>query len=50
VTKDEIARPNGGRLVPSMLLEAFIRTADRTVFSYLTKSIVNQARRAFREK
>jgi HlyD family secretion protein len=36
--------------VPGMPVEAFIRTADRTVFSYLTKPLVDQARRAFREK
>ena len=50
VTKDEIARLDGGRLMPGMPVEAFIRTADRTVFSYLTKPIADQARRAFREK
>lgn len=50
VTKDEIGRLDGGRLVPGMPVEAFIRTADRTVFSYLTKPIADQARRAFREK
>lgn len=50
VTKDEIARLDGGRLVPGMPVEAFIKIADRTVFSYLTKPIVDQARRAFREK
>jgi HlyD family secretion protein len=50
VTKEEIARLDGARLVPGMPVEAFIRTADRTVFSYLTKPLVDQARRAFREK
>lgn len=50
VTKEELARLDGAQLVPGMPVEAFIRTADRTVFSYLTKPLADQARRAFREK
>ncbi|PXW62122.1 HlyD family type I secretion periplasmic adaptor subunit [Methylobacterium sp. B4] len=50
VTKEELARLAGAQLVPGMPVEAFIRTADRTVFSYLTKPLADQARRAFREK
>jgi HlyD family secretion protein len=50
VTKEELARLGGAQLVPGMPVEAFIRTADRTVFSYLTKPLADQARRAFREK
>ncbi|GEP12654.1 HlyD family type I secretion periplasmic adaptor subunit [Methylobacterium gnaphalii] len=50
VPKDELSRLDGARLVPGMPVEAFIRTADRTVFSYLTKPLADQARRAFREK
>ena len=50
VTKDELARLDGARLVPGMPVEAFIRTADRTVLSYLMKPLAEQARRAFREK
>jgi len=50
VTKEELARLDGAKLVPGMPVEAFIRTADRTVFSYLTKPLADQARRAFREK
>ena len=50
VTKDELSRLDGAKLIPGMPVEAFIRTADRTVLSYLTKPLVDQARRAFREK
>jgi HlyD family secretion protein len=50
VTKEELSRLDGAKLVPGMPVEAFIRTADRTVLSYLTKPLVDQARRAFREK
>ena len=50
VTKDELGRLDGAKLIPGMPVEAFIRTADRSVLSYLTKPLVDQARRAFREK
>ncbi len=50
VTKEELGRLDGAKLIPGMPVEAFIRTADRTVLSYLTKPLVDQARRAFREK
>ncbi|AWN47615.1 HlyD family type I secretion periplasmic adaptor subunit [Methylobacterium terrae] len=50
VTKEELERLDGSKLVPGMPVEAFIRTSDRTVFSYLTKPLIDQARRAFREK
>ena len=33
-----------------MPVEAFIRTGERTVLSYLFKPLADQARRAFREK
>jgi HlyD family secretion protein len=31
-----------------MPIEAFIRTEDRTIFSYLAKPLVDQLNRAFR--
>jgi HlyD family secretion protein len=46
----ELARLNGLRLVPGMPAEAFIRTSDRSMLSYLFKPLTDQARRAFREK
>jgi membrane fusion protein, type I secretion system len=47
---DEIAQLNGLKLVPGMPVEAFIRTDERTMLSYLLKPLTDQARRAFREK
>ncbi len=46
----EVQRLNGLNLVPGMPVDAFIRTEDRTVLSYLLKPITDQARRAFRER
>jgi HlyD family secretion protein len=46
----EIKRPDGLALVPGMPVEAFIRTDERTVLSYLLKPLTDQARRAFRER
>ncbi|MEA1831565.1 HlyD family type I secretion periplasmic adaptor subunit [Methylobacterium durans] len=50
VSKQELARLDGAKLMPGMPVEAFIRIADRTVLSYLTKPLTDQTRRAFREK
>ena len=36
--------------MPGMPVEAFIRTDERTMLSYLFKPLTDQARRAFREK
>ncbi len=46
---DATTRLNGQALVPGMPVEAFIRTGDRSVISYLTKPLMDQVRRAFRE-
>ncbi len=50
MTTDEIGRLNGLKLVPGMPVEAFIRTEERTMLSYLLKPLTDQARRAFREQ
>ena len=47
--QDALARLDGKTLVPGMPVEAFIRTGDRSVMSYLTKPLTDQLRRAFRE-
>ena len=47
---DELARLGDVRLVPGMPVEAFIKTADRTVGSYLTQPLFDQVARAFRER
>ncbi|OKO88461.1 hemolysin secretion protein D [Bradyrhizobium sp. NAS80.1] len=46
----EIARLGDVKLVPGMVVESFIKTADRTVLSYLTKPLADQVTRAFRER
>jgi HlyD family secretion protein len=46
----EIARLGNVKLVPGMPLEAFIKTGDRKVISYLVKPLHDQITRAFREK
>jgi HlyD family secretion protein len=50
ITPDELARLGEVRLVPGMPVETFIKTADRTVGSYLVKPLFDQVARAFRER
>src|SRR5712691_3205388 len=50
IAEGELARLNGLKLVPGMPVEAFIRTDERTMLSYLLKPLTDQARRAFREQ
>jgi HlyD family secretion protein len=50
IAPEELARLGEVRLVPGMPVEAFIKTADRTVGSYLTKPLFDQVARAFRER
>lgn len=45
---DEVARLGGARLVPGMPVEAFIKTEDRNVLSFLVKPLMDQAARVFR--
>lgn len=45
---DEVARLGAVKLVPGMPVEAFIKTEDRTVISYLFKPLSDQLSRAFR--
>lgn len=44
----ELARLKGLKLAPGMPAEAFIKTGDRTVISYLTKPFTDQLTRSFR--
>jgi HlyD family secretion protein len=46
----EIARLNGLKLVPGMPVEAFIQTGERTAITYLTKPMMDQLMRAWRER
>lgn len=51
IPPEEIARKLGNeRILPGMLVEAFIQTASRTVMSYLLKPLEEQIGRAFRER
>ena len=45
----QIARLGDVKLVPGMPVEAFVKTGDRTVMSYLMKPLSDQFNRAFRE-
>jgi HlyD family secretion protein len=47
---DQISRLGPARLVPGMPADAYIRTGERTILSYLMKPLADQTRRAFREK
>ena len=46
---EELAQLEGGTLLPGMPVEAFLRTGDRTPWSYLTKPLTDYFERAFRE-
>jgi HlyD family secretion protein len=50
IAPEEIARLQGLTLVPGMPVDAFLRTEERTMLSYLLKPLGDQVRRAFREK
>jgi HlyD family secretion protein len=47
---EEITRLGDVKLVPGMPIDAFIKTGDRRVISYLVKPLQDQITRAFREK
>ena len=47
---EEVARLGDVKLIPSMPVEAFVQTGDRTLISYLIKPLSDQLMRAFREK
>lgn len=49
IPNTELSRlPASARLVPGMPIEAFLKTGDRTVLSYLAEPISSQLRRGFR--
>ena len=45
---EEAARLGNVKLIPGMPVETFMKTYDRTVFSYFTKPVQDQVLRAFR--
>jgi HlyD family secretion protein len=50
LNSSEIARLGDVKLIPGMPVVAFIKTSERTMLSYLTKPLRDQAERAFKEK
>ena len=50
MSAEEIARLGDVALVPGMPVEAFVKTGDRKVLSYLVKPLTDQIARAFREQ
>ena len=50
LSESELARLEGLRLVPGMPVEAFIRTGERTVLSYVMKPFTDQITRSFRSR
>ena len=46
----ELQRLGSLTLSPGMPVEAFIQTGERSVLSYLTKPLMDQAMRTFREE
>lgn len=49
-TDAELSRLGTDKLVPGMPVEAYIKTEDRSVLSYLTKPLNDQLSQAFREE
>ena len=49
ISDAELARLHGHKIVPGMPVEVYAQTGNRTALSYLTKPLVDQAMRMFRE-
>ena len=49
IPDEELARLDGAVLVPGMPIEAYLKTTDRTIMSYLAQPITDSLRRAMRE-
>lgn len=50
LSQSELSKLAGLKLLPGMPVEAFVRTEDRTVLSYLVKPLHDQIAKAFRER
>lgn len=50
LTAEEIGRLGDVELIPGMPVEAFLQTGDRSVLTYLTQPLLQQFKRAFRER
>jgi HlyD family secretion protein len=49
IQPQELTRLGGQRLVPGMPVEAYVKTDERNVLSYLVKPLMDQAAKVFRE-
>jgi HlyD family secretion protein len=49
IPADGLSRLGDVHLVPGMPVESFVQTTERTVISYLTKPLMDQVNRAFKE-
>ena len=49
MSSDQTARLGDVKIMPGMPVEAFVKTGDRTLLSYLMKPLSDQMNRAFRE-
>jgi HlyD family secretion protein len=49
LTDAEVARLGNLKLIPGMPVECFIRTSERTMLSYVTKPLMDQMNRSFRD-
>lgn len=49
ISESEIEKLGENRLVPGMPVEAFVKTEERTVISYLMKPMMDQIAHAMRE-
>lgn len=49
VPPEELARLGHVELIPGMPMEVFLQTGERSVLTYLTKPLMDQLRRAFRD-
>ncbi len=50
ITESELGKLDGGRLLPGMQVDAFIKTEERTVLSYLLKPFTARLAHAMREQ
>lgn len=50
ITDEELARLGQSKILAGMPAEVFVTTGERTALAYLTKPIVDQVKRAFRER
>ena len=50
IDETELRRFDGQKLIPGMPADAFIKTGERTMASYLVKPLTDQMQRSIRER